>query len=194
MLKNSVRIIGGQWRGRQIPFNPSANIRPTPDRVRETLFNWLMGQVSGARCLDLFAGSGILGLEALSRGAAFLCSLEKDPKTCTDLKAALHMLKAVPKQWQVERGDAIAWLEKSPDAHRPAMLLFDIIFIDPPYNADLWTASLRLIRQKAWLAEDGVIYLESNRPLIDEITTEGFKVYREKKASSVYAYLVIPAA
>lgn len=193
MLKNSVRIIGGQWRGRRIAFNPDANsIRPTPDRVRETLFNWLMGKISGAHCLDLFAGSGILGLEALSRGAAFVCSIEQNVEILNHCKTALQLLKIEPTRWQIEQRDAIAWLRKAPEAQKPALRPFDIIFIDPPYDANLWAECLHLIQQQGWLAPDGIIYLESNRPLANEITAEGFGVYKEKKTSSVYAYLVMP--
>jgi 16S rRNA (guanine966-N2)-methyltransferase len=193
MLKNRVRIIGGQWRGRQIDFNPNANIRPTPNRVRETLFNWLRGSIPGARCLDLFAGSGILGLEALSRGASFVYSIEQNSQTLLGLKNALTLLKTDPTRWKIAQGDAMAWLHKSSDAANPLIAPFDILFIDPPYEANLWAQCLRLIKERVWLAPEGFVYLEANRPLADDIAAEGFDIYRKMKASSVYAYLVAPS-
>jgi 16S rRNA (guanine966-N2)-methyltransferase len=189
---NSVRIIGGQWRGRRISFNPAGSVRPTPDRVRETLFNWLMGRVAGARCLDLFAGSGILGLEALSRGAAFLCSVEKDSVTVEGIKTALQHLKADPARWQLAQADALPWLRVA--AHTPAVTPstpFDLIFVDPPYEvSNLYPESLRLIKQQALLAAGGIVYLESNRPIDETIIAEGFQIYKNKRISSVYAYLI----
>jgi 16S rRNA (guanine966-N2)-methyltransferase len=148
-----------------------------------------MGQISGARCLDLFTGSGILGLEALSRGAAFVYSIEKDPETLSGLKVALELLKAKTAHWQVVQGDAVAWLQKAPKTLRSAVLPFDIIFIDPPYDANLWGECLTHVQQQGWLNKDGIIYLESNRPLTEDIAAAGFEIYKKKKASSVYAYL-----
>ena len=121
---NSVRIIGGEWRGRRIRFPSAAELRPTPDRVRETLFNWLQGVIGAARCLDLFAGSGALGLEALSRGAAEVVFVEREPRVAAALKATLAALGS--GRSAVVTGDAFRYLAGAP---RP----FDVVFLDPPF-------------------------------------------------------------
>ena len=146
-----LRIIGGTWRGRKLRFPASAAIRPTPDRVRETLFNWLGATIHGARCLDLFAGSGVLGLEALSRGAAHVTFVERDA-------AAVHALRERLVEWQagdarVERGDALRYLA---GAARP----FDIVFLDPPFASELLTRSAALLEERHWLAAGARIYVE----------------------------------
>jgi 16S rRNA (guanine966-N2)-methyltransferase len=123
-----LRIIGGTWRGRRLRFPAGALIRPTPDRVRETLFNWLGARVPGARCLDLFAGSGALGLEALSRGAAHVTFVERDAGAVRELRARLAEWGA--RDALVERGDALAFLAQR--AHP-----FDIVFLDPPFASGL---------------------------------------------------------
>src|SRR5688572_32360734 len=127
---NRLRIIGGRWRGSRIEFPPLAAIRPSPDRVRETLFNWLQQPIVGARCLDLFAGSGALGLEALSRGAAHVTFIEKDRRAAAAIdELAREWLEA---QVWVQSVDALSWLERI-----PAPATFDIVFVDPPYDANL---------------------------------------------------------
>jgi 16S rRNA (guanine966-N2)-methyltransferase len=146
-----LRIIGGTWRGRKLRFPAGAAIRPTPDRVRETLFNWLGATIHGARCLDLFAGSGVLGLEALSRGAAHVTFVERDA-------AAAHALRERLVEWQagdarVERGDALRYLA---GAARP----FDIVFLDPPFASELLTQSAALLEERHWLATGARIYVE----------------------------------
>jgi len=146
-----LRIIGGTWRGRKLRFPASAAIRPTPDRVRETLFNWLGAAIHGARCLDLFAGSGALGLEALSRGAAHVTFVEQDA-------AAAYTLRERLLEWQagdarVVRTDALRYL--SGDA-RP----FDIVFLDPPFASGLLARSAALLEERDWLAADARIYVE----------------------------------
>ena len=190
MLKNSVRIIGGQWRGRQIGFNAQSAIRPTPDRVRETLFNWLMNDIHGARCLDLFAGSGILGLEALSRGAGFVLSIERDRETVKQMKQAATLLGLSDALWCISQHDALSWLAHSSNNTAQAKP-FDLIFLDPPYPANLWKPCLLAIQQQHLLRSDGIIYLESDRSLTEEINATGYTVHREKKSGSVYAYLAI---
>ena len=146
-----LRIIGGTWRGRKLRFPASAAIRPTPDRVRETLFNWLSTAIHGARCLDLFAGSGALGLEALSRGAAHVTFVESDA-------AAAHALRERLAEWQagdarVERTDALRYLAGEP---RP----FDIVFLDPPFASDLLGRSAALLEERHWLVAGARIYVE----------------------------------
>ncbi|HEX7079823.1 MAG TPA: 16S rRNA (guanine(966)-N(2))-methyltransferase RsmD [Gammaproteobacteria bacterium] len=121
----SVRIVGGTWRGRRIPIAAGADLRPTPDRVRETVFNWLRDRVAGARCLDLFAGTGVLGLEALSRGAAEAWLVERDPALADGLVAMVARLAA---NAHVVRDDARRFLARAPAA------AFDLVFVDPPYR------------------------------------------------------------
>ncbi|MGV8944501.1 16S rRNA (guanine(966)-N(2))-methyltransferase RsmD [Thermomonas sp.] len=148
----SVRIIGGRWRGTKLPVPDHPGLRPTSDRVRETLFNWLQPQLPGARVLDLFAGSGALGLEALSRGAASAQLVEADLGLASGLKEFGARLDA-GSQLEVQAGDALAWLRGAPPG------AFDIAFVDPPFDADLWDAVLTLL--PACMAGQAWIYLES---------------------------------
>lgn len=148
-----VRIIGGRWRNTRLPVPDLAGLRPTSDRVRETLFNWLQPVLPGARVLDLFAGSGALGLEAVSRGAAGAVLVERDPGQVAQLRATVTRLQA-QDQVEVVQGDALRWLTEAP-ANAPA----DIAFVDPPFAAGLWDAVLQ--RLPARLAADAWLYLES---------------------------------
>ena len=147
-----LRIIGGSWRGRRLRFPPSAQIRPTPDRVRETLFNWLAGRVPGARCLDLFAGSGALGLEALSRGAASVVFVDQDAAATRELRARLAEWGATGGE--VERTDALRYLTGPPTP-------FDVVFLDPPFGSDLLAPAARLLEEHGWLSPKALIYVEN---------------------------------
>ena len=144
-------IIGGSWRGRRLRFPAAALIRPTPDRVRETLFNWLGAGVAGARCLDLFAGSGALGLEALSRGAAHVTFVERDPAAERELRARLAEWGAANAE--IVRGDALGFLG---GAARP----FDIVFLDPPFASGLLEAAAALLERNGWLTGSARVYVE----------------------------------
>jgi 16S rRNA (guanine966-N2)-methyltransferase len=146
-----LRIIGGMWRGRKLRFPPSPEIRPTPDRVRETLFNWLGTRVSGARCLDLFAGSGALGLESLSRGAAHVTFVERDGAAARELRSRLSEWGA--NGAQVDHGDALRFLSGTGDP-------FDIVFLDPPFDSDFLTGAAALLEKGGWLAPGALIYVE----------------------------------
>lgn len=146
-----LRIIGGSWRGRKLRFPGTADIRPTPDRVRETLFNWLGARVAGARCLDLFAGSGALGLEALSRGAALAVFIEQDAAAARELRLRLAEWGAVGGE--VERADALRYLEGKA---RP----FDLVFLDPPFASRLLGTAAARLEQGGWLASGARIYVE----------------------------------
>jgi 16S rRNA (guanine966-N2)-methyltransferase len=146
-----LRIIGGTWRGRKLRFPASEAIRPTPDRVRETLFNWLGAAVRGAQCLDLFAGSGALGLEALSRGAAQVTFIERDA-------TAVRALSTLLTEWQaanarVERADALRYL--SGDVQP-----LDIVFLDPPFASQLLSQAAALLDERHWLKAGALIYVE----------------------------------
>jgi 16S rRNA (guanine966-N2)-methyltransferase len=146
-----LRIIGGAWRGRKFRFPEGEAIRPTPDRVRETLFNWLMGRVDGARALDLFAGSGALGLEALSRGAAHVTFVERDLAAARGLESLLAMLGE--QRAVVEQADALRFLAGAP---RP----FDLVFLDPPFDSDLAVRAAAALAAGGWLAAGALVYLE----------------------------------
>lgn len=147
----SVRIIGGRWRGTRLPVPPRPGLRPTSDRVRETLFNWLQPVLPGARVLDLFAGSGALGLEAVSRGAGSAQLVEADPALAQSLRETATRLGGADAV-RVHAGDALAWLRGATDA-------YDIAFVDPPFDADLWPQVLGLLPPR--LALDAWLYLES---------------------------------
>ena len=149
--RNEFRIIAGAWRRRKLAFPPLPGIRPSPDRVRETLFNWLMDYVTGARCLDLFAGSGALGLEALSRGAAEVVFVDRERAVLEAIRAHLALLKAeggTPVQ-----AEALAWLE-SPAAP------FDIVFLDPPFDAEILPRICEALQRGGWLKPGALIYME----------------------------------
>jgi 16S rRNA (guanine966-N2)-methyltransferase len=148
----TLRIIGGAWRGRRLRFPAAQDIRPTPDRVRETLFNWLAARVPGSSCLDLFAGSGALGLEALSRGAARLTFIERDPGAASAIAARLHEWGAHGAS--VENVDARRFLERT--SAEP----FDIVFLDPPFASTLLAETAGRLEQGGWLANDALIYVE----------------------------------
>ena len=150
--EGSVRIIGGRWRGTRLPVPDMPGLRPTSDRARETLFNWLQPALPGARVLDLFAGSGALGLEALSRGAREALLVERDPQLAESLRASVERLHAGGEATPV-RADALALLRA------PLHGRFDIVFVDPPFDNDLWDAVLAAL--PPWLAEDAWLYLES---------------------------------
>jgi len=177
---NLIRIIGGAHKGRKLRFPTADGLRPTADRVRETLFNWLQPQLPGARCLDLFAGSGALGLEAASRGAAEVLLLERSPRVVEQLRENVALLELV--RVQVSQVDTLAWLQG--DA-RP----FDILFLDPPFDDDLLGESCRLLQCQGWLAAGARIYLEMDaRTTLPELPAEWARL-KEKQAGQVCYYL-----
>jgi 16S rRNA (guanine966-N2)-methyltransferase len=147
----TLRIIGGTWRGRKWRFPEGVDIRPTPDRVRETLFNWLGGRTQGARCLDLFAGSGALGLEALSRGATHVSFVDSAEPAVRELRLRLAEWQAAGAQ--VERTDALAFLAGSGQP-------FDIVFLDPPFAAGLLAQAAARLSQHGWLKPGALVYVE----------------------------------
>lgn len=147
-----IRIIGGQWRGRKLPVPDSPGLRPTTDRVRETLFNWLAPSMVNARCLDCFAGSGALGLEALSRYASAATLLEMERGVAQQLQQNLVTLKA--PQGKVVNTNTLTFLNQNGTPH-------DIVFVDPPFRKGLLDETLRLLESNGWLADDALIYVES---------------------------------
>ena len=167
-----VRIIGGRWRGSRLPVPEVDGLRPTGDRVRETVFNWLQPVLPGARVLDLFAGTGAFGLEALSRGAAEALLVERDPRACESLRGTVQRLGA-GDQAQVHRADALALLRA------PLHGRFDIVFLDPPFAAGAWDAAIAAL--PPWLAGDAWLYLEAPRERLPA-TPAGWTQHREGAA------------
>jgi 16S rRNA (guanine966-N2)-methyltransferase len=155
--ERTLRIIAGQWRGRKFRF-PQADIRPTPDRVRETLFNWLQSRIEGARCLDLYAGSGALGLEALSRGAASVVFIERQ-------RLAAEAVREVLQEWQAVGGNVLCQSAQQFLAGVPGIKPFDIVFLDPPFADSRGGELLAALRAlaKGWLASDARVYLERGK-------------------------------
>ena len=147
-----VRIIAGRWRGTRLPVPDASGLRPSTDRVRETLFNWLQPKLPGARVLDLFAGSGALALEALSRGASKALLVERDPTLVEDLHAVIGRLQAGAEA-HVLRADALALLRT------PLYGRFDVVFVDPPFDAGLWSQVFELL--SPWLADGAWLYVEA---------------------------------
>jgi len=155
--RNELRIIGGKWRGRRVHFPDVDAIRPTPDRVRETLFNWLQHVIAGSRCLDLFAGSGALGLEALSRGAAQVVFVDQESTVIRQLDETLTMLEAQGAESHAR--DARRFLEGTGSATIPKP--FDLVFLDPPFAAEFLPEICRALEDRGWLASRANIYIES---------------------------------
>jgi 16S rRNA (guanine966-N2)-methyltransferase len=153
--RNSVRIIGGGWRGRRVSFPDIPGLRPTPDRVRETLFNWLQQGIAGARCLDLFAGSGALGLEALSRGAKELVFVEQAVAAARALQEQLIRFGGQARAQVAEMG-AARYLRSVPQA-------FDIVFLDPPFGRDALAEYIPLLDEGQWLKPGALVYLENEK-------------------------------
>ena len=174
---NQLRIIAGIWRGRKLGFPDVEGLRPTGDRIRETLFNWLAPEMQGARCLDLFAGSGALGIEALSRGAATSVMIERDAKAAAQLKQNLELLKAT--SGRVLNDNALSVLQKG-NQDEP----YHIIFIDPPFQLNLWQAVIDALEAGNWLADNATIYLESGRD--DQYHPPiNWQLHRDKHAGAV---------
>lgn len=173
----TLRIIGGNWRGRKISFPDRDAIRPTPDRVRETLFNWLQTVTAGSRCLELYAGSGLLGIEALSRGASKVTFVESDPETLAVLASNLRRLDGASPRYECIQARARHWL-----ASQSAQ--FDIILLDPPFDGDELAGILPLVPE--CLAPGGFVYIESGAALKAEQLPEGLTIIRQKRAGQVH--------
>lgn len=176
-----VRIIGGQWRRTKLAVALKPGLRPTPDRVRETLFNWLGQSLLGWRCVDAFAGTGALGLEAASRGAAHVHLCESDAGLVSQLTTQVVRLKA--SAVQVQRGDGVACLKQQSASS------VDLVFIDPPFDSGLFDAALQAAAQA--VKADGFVYLEAPVRWGDEaLAVFGLAVYRHLKAGTVHAHLL----
>ena len=179
-LSNQVRIIGGQYRRRLLAFPDAPGLRPTPDRVRETLFNWLGQDLPGWSCLDLYAGSGALGFEAASRGAARVVMVERERAALDTLQANRVLLNAV--QVEIQRADCISWLESSNE-------LFELVFLDPPFDSELaesvWPELARHVKT------GGFVYVEQSSYIT---TPSGFSLHRSGRAGKSHFALLIKEA
>ncbi|WP_428420234.1 16S rRNA (guanine(966)-N(2))-methyltransferase RsmD [Methylibium sp.] len=180
-----VRLIGGRWKRSKLPVPATPGLRPTPDRVRETLFNWLGQDLSGWRCLDAFAGSGALGFEAASRGATEVVLIERDATLVRGLRAVQARLDA--QAVRIEAADALAWL---PRYGGPP---FDLVLLDPPFDAGLFELALAAARRV--LADTGCLYLEADHTFdAAALKACGFTLYRHLRAGQVHAHLLRPAS
>ena len=180
--REEFRIIAGQWRSRKLHFPSLPGIRPSPDRVRETLFNWLRERIEGAVCLDLFAGSGALGLEALSRGASQVVFVDQERQAVDAIRDHLKLLEAQGGETIV--AEALGWLSGPP---RP----FELVFLDPPFDADLVPeVCARLVR--GWLKPGAWIYVEHAAERAPALP-EGWQVIKESRAGRVGYRLVATA-
>ena len=175
--RSEVRLIGGQWKRSKLPVADAPGLRPTPDRVRETLFNWLGQDLAGWRCLDAFAGSGALGFEAASRGAGEVVLLECDRRLALSLVESKRRLKAA--QLRIEITDALTWMARCPPDS------FELIFVDPPFDAPLAEPALALAQRL--VVPRGFVYLEAGRavPL-----PAGLTLHRQGRAGAVHFHLL----
>ncbi|MEO6973960.1 MAG: 16S rRNA (guanine(966)-N(2))-methyltransferase RsmD [Rhodoferax sp.] len=180
-----VRLIGGQWKRTRLPVASKPGLRPTPDRVRETLFNWLGQDLTGRQCIDVFAGTGALGFEAASRGAAQVRLIEQDGALVAQLKVV--QLKLQASATQIERGDGIAALRQL----APGSV--DVVFLDPPFDSDLFEAALQAAARA--VAAAGYVYLEAPSAWRgDRLAAFGLALHRHLKAGAVHAHLLKPLA
>ncbi|WED26603.1 16S rRNA (guanine(966)-N(2))-methyltransferase RsmD [Vibrio sp. DW001] len=174
--EGSIRIIAGLWRGRKLPVCNAEGLRPTTDRVKETLFNWIAQDVPHAKCLDLFAGSGGLGFEAASRQAKQVVMIELNVQAHKQLSQNITTLKT--DSIDAIHSDSLSYLEKQG-------MPFDIVFIDPPFRKGLLEKSLKLLEENNWLAENAMIYIETEKELTLTGVPDNWSLYREKKAGQV---------
>ena len=180
-LPREVRIVGGQWKRSKLPVADKPGLRPTPDRVRETLFNWLGADLDGWRCLDAFAGSGALGFEAASRGASEVLLLERDRALAASLNQSRERLKAT--SLRIECTDALGWMAAC------APQRFEIVFIDPPFDAKLFEPALAAAARLP--VPGGFVYLEADREFTaEQVAPLGLVVHRHVRAGTVHAHLL----
>ncbi|WP_323842493.1 MULTISPECIES: 16S rRNA (guanine(966)-N(2))-methyltransferase RsmD [unclassified Moraxella] len=180
---NQVRIIGGQFKRRNISFVNADGLRPTPDRLRETIFNWLMGNLQDACVLDVCAGSGVLSFESLSRGASFATLIEANQAQASELKRNADALRLTKSDICIIHDTAQKALKKLNQA-------FDIIFIDPPYGLNLWQDILMLIMNGHLFHDDTLIYIESDNPLDELLERLDLNIIKFAKVGRVFAYLL----
>lgn len=175
---STVRIVGGTWRSRRIQFPNTKDLRPTPDRVRETVFNWLQFDIAGANCLDAFAGSGALGFEALSRGASAVTFIDPEPLVITAINHNATLFKAEDRVHALCHS-ALDYLNQTPPQ------AYDIIFCDPPYSQNLLAPFLQALTQ-GWLKPQARLYIEQGQAFDTLIDTQHFDLLKMKKTGQVY--------
>lgn len=181
-MKNKLRIIGGKWRSRQLPFADVPGLRPTPARIRETLFNWLKNDTAGSQCLDLFAGSGALGVEAASRGALRVVQVENNVSACRLLKANATVLEA--RELQVVRQDTFRFLAGDAEP-------FDLIFLDPPFQRKMAEQCCHCLEDKGWLSKGAKIYVEVESNLLLQSMPDSWQLLKSGKTGEVGYYLFL---
>jgi 16S rRNA (guanine966-N2)-methyltransferase len=182
--KNSLRIIGGQHRGRRLQFVAPEGLRPTTDRVRETLFNWLQSRIQGARVLDLFAGSGALGFEAASRGAREVVLVEMNRQVCEVLRQNAVLLDSPDVDIKVQQRDARMFLQQSGGSS------FNIVFLDPPFRQNLLQPVIERLESNGWLSDDALIYIEQGSDEAEAVLPENWQLLKEKNAGQVRYQLI----
>jgi 16S rRNA (guanine966-N2)-methyltransferase len=180
-VKNKLRIIGGDWRSRQLSFADAPGLRPTPARVRETLFNWLQYEIVGKNCLDLYAGSGALGFEAASRGAKAVIQVESNAQACRCLRDNALMLAAADRI-KVVQSDVLRYLDGNAEA-------FDVAFLDPPFGQNLAVQTCKQLEDKGWLARHAKIYVETERHFDFSGMPENWRQLKSKSAGEVGYHL-----
>lgn len=172
-----LRIIAGKWRGRKLSFKPVDGLRPTLDRIRETVFNWLQPDIAGSQCLDLFAGSGAMGFEASSRGAASVDLVELNREVCAQLR--VHKADLADESLNIVNQDARQFLSQPPK--RP----YDIVFVDPPFSQQLWSEVAGLLDRHGWLSSHALIYLEFARHQAMPELPAAWHLLKDKQAGDV---------
>jgi len=178
---HEVRVIGGSWKRSKLPVADRPGLRPTPDRVRETLFNWLGQDLAGWRCLDAFAGSGALGFEAASRGAAEVVLLERERVLARSLEQVKQRLGA--SAVRIEAADAIAWMARCAPGR------FEVVFVDPPFDSLLFEPALKLAAPL--VTPEGFVYLEAGEPYgTEKLAALGLAVRRQSRAGAVHFHLL----
>lgn len=179
---NQLRIIGGEWRGRKLDFPDIPGLRPTSDRIRETLFNWLQCDVTGAHCLDLFAGSGALGFEALSRGAASVTFIDEHPKAISQIKSNAEILKTDNARCVL--ANALSFLQ-SPGSD----INYDIVFLDPPFQKEFLPNIMAVLTAGDILKSGSLIYVEMEKQLTLQSLPENWQLQKDKFAGQVHYML-----
>ncbi len=180
-MTSGLRIIGGEWRSRRISFAAIDGLRPTPGRVRETLFNWLQFSITGARCLDVFAGSGILGIEAVSRGAASALLIESNVRACAAITAAIQALAT--QRVQLLQGNAIVLLATAPKDG------YDIVFLDPPFRMGLVSMVVDRLESYGWVVSGSKVYIEQERDSRFLELPPNWRILKRQNAGDVAYYL-----
>ena len=179
----TLRIIGGAWRGRKISFAEDETIRPSPDRVRETLFNWIQNSIFDSQCLELYCGSAILSIEALSRGAKHVTIIDQTKRTIDMVRENLEALSAERSRFSCIQSTAKNWLNKQKEG-------YDIIFLDPPFDSTELEVVLPIIQHNNLLTKDGFIYIESAQALNPSRLPKEWRIYRSKQAAKVHYSLI----